>query len=223
MPEPKRGRGHDAEGAREAILNAAESVFAEHGFDGARIDAIAKASSYNSGLLFHYFGDKLGLYTQVIRRADEEMSDLQARALAPLLQGEVDVSTAATFRAFLEGIAAANFDYLAVHPRFMRIMLWEQAEGWQTFSKILGQFDTAFGDQFDALFRKSRSAGLLRSDFAPIIQLSMILQVCMTFLAFIPLYQMVLGPGQDPFSAVAFPRAREYIISFVVHAMMVDL
>ena len=43
-PEPRRGRAHDAEGAREAILNAAEAVFAEHGFDGARIDVIAKAS-----------------------------------------------------------------------------------------------------------------------------------------------------------------------------------
>jgi AcrR family transcriptional regulator len=43
MPDlpSKRGRTHDAEGAREAILNAAEKVFAEHGFDGARIDVIA--------------------------------------------------------------------------------------------------------------------------------------------------------------------------------------
>ncbi len=42
--ESRRGRAHDAEGAREAILNAAEAVFAEHGFDGARIDAIAAIS-----------------------------------------------------------------------------------------------------------------------------------------------------------------------------------
>ena len=57
---------HDAEGAREAILNAGEEVFAEHGFDGARIDAIAKSSGYNKSLIFQYFGDKLGLYAAVI-------------------------------------------------------------------------------------------------------------------------------------------------------------
>jgi AcrR family transcriptional regulator len=34
-PGSRSGRTHDAEGAREAILNAAEEVFAEHGFDGA--------------------------------------------------------------------------------------------------------------------------------------------------------------------------------------------
>src|SRR2546426_766171 len=67
-PELRRGRTHDAEGAREAILTAAEAVFAEHGFDGARIDAIAKSSGYNSSLLFHYFGDKLGLYAEVVKR-----------------------------------------------------------------------------------------------------------------------------------------------------------
>ena len=58
---------HDAEGAREAILNAGEEVFAEHGFDRARIDAIAKASGYNKSLIFQYFSDKLGLYAAVIR------------------------------------------------------------------------------------------------------------------------------------------------------------
>jgi len=37
-PGSRRGRVHDAKGAREAILNAAEVVFAEHGFSGARIE-----------------------------------------------------------------------------------------------------------------------------------------------------------------------------------------
>ena len=70
MPDlpSKRGRTHDAEGAREAILNAAEKVFAEHGFDGARIDVIAKESGYNKSLIFQYFDDKLSLYAAVIRR-----------------------------------------------------------------------------------------------------------------------------------------------------------
>ncbi len=49
MSEPgsRRGRAHDAEGARQTILDAAEEVFAEHGFDGARIDAIAEVAGYN--------------------------------------------------------------------------------------------------------------------------------------------------------------------------------
>ena len=222
-PEPRRGRVHDAEGAREAILNAAEAVFAEHGFDGARIDVIAKASGYNSSLLFHYFGDKLGLYVEVVKRADREMTELQVRVLAPLLEDETVASNVHAFKALLEIIVTALFDYLIAHPRFMRMLLWEQAEGWQTFSRTVSQFDTEDADQFEALFRKARSAGLLRSDFAPLIQLSMVLQICLTYLTFIPLYQMVLHPGEDLFSAAALARAREYLVAFVVHGMMIDL
>ena len=42
MSEPgsRRGRAHDAEGAREAILNAAEEVFASHGYEGAAMRAL---------------------------------------------------------------------------------------------------------------------------------------------------------------------------------------
>src|SRR5438034_7341054 len=91
-PGNRRGRAHDAEGAREAILNAAEAVFAEHGFDGARIDAIAASAGYNKSLIFQYFDDKLGLYTEVNKRIDRDMSKLETRILTPLLRSEEHTS-----------------------------------------------------------------------------------------------------------------------------------
>ena len=220
MAQPRRGRPHDAEGAREAILNAAEEVFAEHGFDGARIAAIAAAADYNSSLIFQYFGDKLGLYAEVVRRADKEMNELQTRVLSPLLEDKTIAANAYVFKALLEIIVTALFDYLVAHPRFMRMLLWEQAEGWKTYAKMISQFDTEDSDQIEALFRKAHSAGLLRSDFAPLIQLSLVLQICLSYLTFIPLYQMILPAGEDLLSAAALARAREYLVAFVVHGMM---
>ena len=78
----REGKVRDAHRARKAILDAAEAVFAQHGFDGARIDAIANASGYNNGLLFRYFGNKLGLYTEVLKRADRDMGDLLPRSFS---------------------------------------------------------------------------------------------------------------------------------------------
>jgi TetR/AcrR family transcriptional regulator len=219
--QPKRER--DAETARQAILDAAEEVFAANGFDGARIDAIAAASGYNKSLLFHYFGDKLGLYAEIVRRADREMTELQQRVMTPLFKNEAIFTNAEAFKAFLETIVTAIFDYLAEHPRFIRTLLWEQAEGWQTYSKLISEFTTEDVDQFETLFHKAYKAGLLRSDFVPSIQLTMILQICLSYLTFIPLYQMFLHPGEDVFSATSLARAREYIVSFVVHGMMTDL
>jgi TetR/AcrR family transcriptional regulator len=223
MDEPgsRRGRAHDAEGAREAILNAAEEVFAEHGFDGARIDAIAETAGYNKSLLFQYYGDKLGLYAAVLKRTDEETRELQAQLLAPLLEDETIASDAHRFRTFLKTAIGALFDFLVEHPRLMRMIIWEQAEGWQTFAKIVSQFDTEDIDLFRTLFSRVRSAGLLRSDFDPVIQLILAEQMCWSYLTWIPLYQMIL-PGEDVSSAAALARAREYIVELVVAGMIVD-
>ena len=220
-PEPKRGRAHNAKGTREALLDAAEAVFAEHGFDGARFDAIAQASGYNKSLIGQYFGDKLGLYTEVNKRIDRDMSELETRILTPLLADETMATDAHRFRNFLETAIGALFDYLLEHPRLIRIILWEQAEGWQTYARIFSQFETDDVDQLRTLFVKARRAGLLRSDFDPLIQLVVAEQMCWSYLATIPLYQLML-PGEDLSSAVALARAREFIVAFVVSGMMVD-
>ncbi len=155
------GRTRDARRAREAILDAAEAVFAQHGFDGARVKAIAAASGYNSGLLFRYFGDKLGLYAAVLKRADEEMSELLARVFAPGLSDETITSDANRFRGFLRTTFGAIFDYLVEHPQFMRILNWEQAEGVQTFAKMASHFEPTDLVWFEALFSQARTTALV--------------------------------------------------------------
>jgi len=216
----RRGRAHNAEGAREAILNAAEEVFAEHGFDGARVDAIAAKSGYNKSLIFQYFGDKLGLYTEVNRRIDRELNALSGRVLAPFLEDEDAATDPRRFRALLETVIGVLFDAMLKHPHVLRIILWEQAEGWQTYTKIMSQLDTGDVDRIRTLFSKARSAGLLRSDFDPFIQTVMAEEMCWSYLASIPLYQMFAN--EDLSSAPAITRARKYLVDFIVHGMMVD-
>jgi Transcriptional regulator len=95
MAEPggsRRGRVHDAEKARVVILNAVKVMFAEHGFAGARVDAIAEEADYNKSLIFQYFGDKLSLYVEVLKRVDREMNELQARVLGSFFADETIVS-----------------------------------------------------------------------------------------------------------------------------------
>ena len=222
MSEPgsRRGRAHDAKGAREAILNAAEEVFAEHGFDGARIDAIAAAAGYNKSLIFQYFGDKLGLYAQVVRRADAEMSELQAQMMALLVEDNAAVD-ANKFRALLRTFMNVYFDYLVKHPRFARILVWEMAEGWQTMSKIFSQRDMDDVIQFKPFLDKVQSAGLLRSTFDPMAQFMMIEFLYPCYMALIPMYQLLLT-GEDFSSGAALARAQEYIVEFILYGMLAD-
>jgi hypothetical protein len=47
-------------------------------------------------------------------------------------------------------------------------------------------------------------------------------QICLTYLASLPLYQVLL-PVEDVSSVESHARARKYIIDFVVAGMMIDL
>lgn len=223
MSEPgsRRGRVHDAEGAREAILNAAEEVFTEHGFDGARIDAIAARAGYNKSLIFQYFGDKVGLYVAVLKRVDQEMSQLQVELFAPLLVDETLASDARKFKALLEKIIGALYDYMAAHPRLVRMLSWEQAEGWNVYRRIYEQFQAEDTEPLMKLFAIAEQNGLLHSTFSPMIQLMLALQVCLSQLSWVPLYQMVL-PGEDFASDKARARLKAYVVNFIVAGIMVD-
>ncbi len=214
-------RARDSQKTREAILDAAEEVFAEHGFAGARIDSIARTSGYNSGLIFRYFGDKLGLYAEVLKRADREVDELLARVFTPWLENETAFSQARQFRALLETMIQTFFDYLLAHPRLVRILTWEMADGWQMLARITSQLPAGNSEQFATLFSKAWKAGLLRSAFLPKIQFSLVLQMCQTFLASLPVYRILL-PDEKLASGESLARVREYLIDFMVAGMMAD-
>jgi len=52
---------------RARLLNAAAEVFAEHGYENATIREICRRANANVALVSYYFGEKLHLYTEVLR------------------------------------------------------------------------------------------------------------------------------------------------------------
>jgi AcrR family transcriptional regulator len=62
------------------ILEAALREFAAKGFAGARVDAIARRARINKRMLYHYFGDKEGLFREVLRRKLAERASWLAAA-----------------------------------------------------------------------------------------------------------------------------------------------
>src|SRR5579862_6422969 len=65
-------RPRDARRTQEELLDAAEAIFGEEGFDGARMEKIADRASKNVALLFRYFDNKEALYRMVIERGQHE-------------------------------------------------------------------------------------------------------------------------------------------------------
>jgi TetR/AcrR family transcriptional regulator len=197
MVESARKRGrvrvYDARKTREEMLNAAEALFAEHGFHGTSMDGIAKASGYNKSLLFQYFGDKLSLYAAVLERADGEMSALLAGVFAPMLENDAVTRDTSLFRDFLAATFGAVFDYMVDHPQLMRIFNWEQAEGGQAVTQIASHFEPDDLERFEGLFSRARSAGLVRPQLDVVVMVLLVAQVCWSVPAALPLYQLALG------------------------------
>lgn len=78
--------------SRERILDAAEQVFADRGFDGARIRDIAAVAQAPVGLVHHHGGGKLDLFTQTVMRRATELSELRLTRLQNLkATGPVDL------------------------------------------------------------------------------------------------------------------------------------
>src|SRR5947207_9264004 len=88
------------------IVAAAREEFSRRGFDGARMDQIARRAAVNKQLLFYYFHSKRGLFTAVLARGAAELE--QALAELPT-GGERPLDR---IRLALD----AQFDFLAAHP-----------------------------------------------------------------------------------------------------------
>ena len=70
----------DPDRTRRRILDAALKVFAECGFAGARVNEIAHRAATNKRMLYHYFGDKEGLFRAVLRyKIQERASRVEAQ------------------------------------------------------------------------------------------------------------------------------------------------
>jgi AcrR family transcriptional regulator len=70
--------------AQDAILDAAEVIFADNGFHGATTRAIAEHAQANAALIHYYFGSKEALYEAVIARRSGAINDERRARLAQL-------------------------------------------------------------------------------------------------------------------------------------------
>ena len=94
------------------IVTAAREEFSRRGFDGARVDQIARRAGVNKQLLFYYFHSKRGLFSAVLARGAAELE--QALATLPATGDRPLERIRATL--------AAQFDFLANHPDLVTLL-----------------------------------------------------------------------------------------------------
>ncbi|HVF07051.1 MAG TPA: TetR/AcrR family transcriptional regulator, partial [Actinomycetota bacterium] len=66
---PRTPRNERTRAKRELIVETAMRRFAEHGFQGAKVEDIATELGIAKGSIFQHFGSKAGLFIQAYKRA----------------------------------------------------------------------------------------------------------------------------------------------------------
>jgi AcrR family transcriptional regulator len=75
--------------SRDAILDAAERLFANSGFDGTSMRSIAEAAGVAQGLLHYHFGTKERLFAEMFTRRSEAINAARIERLDSLFAREV--------------------------------------------------------------------------------------------------------------------------------------
>ena len=65
-PTPRRGRRPAGEDTRGLIEEAARAEFAERGYDGTTLRAVARRAGVDAALVHHYFEGKADLFAQAV-------------------------------------------------------------------------------------------------------------------------------------------------------------
>jgi TetR/AcrR family transcriptional regulator, regulator of cefoperazone and chloramphenicol sensitivity len=121
----------DPQATREKLLKAAAEVFAETGYDGAAVREICARAGTNIALVNYYFGDKLGLYTEVLQQSVRS-SHVDAIRGALEQQGTPEEILRAVIRARVRGIATGG-----LADQQLRIVIHELARPTPAIARVV--------------------------------------------------------------------------------------
>jgi AcrR family transcriptional regulator len=98
---------------RQHVLEAAEEVFAERGFESAKLQDISRQAGVSMGTIYAVFASKEELFRAILDWRGRELLEV-ARAAA---EGNGDA------RASLDRLIEGYIDYFLAHPHFLRMHL----------------------------------------------------------------------------------------------------
>jgi AcrR family transcriptional regulator len=108
-PAPKP---RDADMTRKRILAAATAEFGRKGLGGARVDEIARRSKSNQRMIYHYFGSKELLFTEVLEAAYADIRSAEAKLHLDELSPTEAITTLVRF----------TWTYYLAHPEFLSLV-----------------------------------------------------------------------------------------------------
>lgn len=176
-PARRKPRAHTrpTELLRRDILEAAQTLFARDGYDGASLMDIAAAANTRHPLLLYHFGSKDNLWRQVMAHVFEE---LKAHYSA-VVELSRDLSGVDSLKMFIR----AFVQFSARHPDRVTLVLSEMRADSERLEWLHSEYMVLLHAQLNALFDRVEAEGRLKPVPRPNLILILIGSVSTLFMA----------------------------------------
>ena len=200
-------RIRNPERSRAAILDAAERLFAEQGFDATSLTQVGAAAGVSRGTPGYFFRSKAELYQAVLDRSFAEVREAVRAGRARALASNESLET------ILAGAVSDYFDFLAARPNFVRLIEREALNGGR-----LPNGDSHLSAGQEALAAISAELGLDDSASGEAAQLLLsIISLC--WFSLIHARTVAPAVGVSLHDPGAIERRKRHVISLVLHGI----
>lgn len=209
---PKARRQPDR--ARQAILKAATSEFAQEGMAGARIDHIARAARVNKALLYYYFHDKEALHGAVL----EQVFSGLAERINEVLDRDLPL------REKVLAYAGAHFDYIASSPLYPRVVQREMMRAGRQGSPHIRRIVERYLRPILARLAELLRAGMESGDFRRVDAMHFVFSiVAMNVFYFSSAPVLALIGQGDPLAPESVAARRAAVLDLIAAALFTPL
>jgi AcrR family transcriptional regulator len=205
-------RRRNPEDTRRRILDAGERAFALRGFAGARLRDIAQEAGVHHALVHHYYGDKLGLFGEVLERGLSRIETIGLETLSDVRGSEQQV------RAFVSVL----YDFCANNQNLLRIIenafRDREAASYELAERVIGQRTRPLLALVRDRLERGQQNGIVRTD----VPVSTIVRL--TFSAIIYRFTMAEPFAEalrmpDPAAESSPDEEREHVVRYVLSTL----
>ncbi|MEU0404517.1 TetR/AcrR family transcriptional regulator [Streptomyces sp. NPDC006197] len=122
---------------RRAILDAAEALLAEQGYEAATLKAVSERADIPIGSVYHYFSDR--------HQVDAELLQRHLRVIEEILDTALEGAELPSLRAAADAVIDPLRDYFRRHRSCVE--LWFPGRG-ETVTALVREFDAAQANRF---------------------------------------------------------------------------
>jgi AcrR family transcriptional regulator len=183
LPAKPRGRPgeSDAGDVRGAILEVAETLFANRGYAATSLRTIANAAGVTPAMIHYYFGSKETLLRKVLEKAVEPLA-----ATIAAMQSAQEVAP--------EEIAASLTDLVARHPKLPYLVIREvMLPGGVMREHFARHLGPRLGGALPGLLAREARAGRIRGDLPPEVGALVIMSLALFPFIVRPVAEQVLN------------------------------